>query len=80
MNPWGATTENQQLTLPAAFLKASVVTFSRNISFGNMRDFAATPGTPEKSRAHFSLPIVAPKLLRIIAFWVMPAFDRALVL
>jgi hypothetical protein len=41
VNPWGATKQSKALTLPGISQKASVVTFCRNIRFGNMPESAA---------------------------------------
>src|SRR6201996_7498310 len=40
-NPWGATKQSKALTLPGISPKAPVVTFCRNIRFGNMPASAA---------------------------------------
>ena len=61
-NPWGATNENQQLTLPAISRKASAVTFSGNFWFRNMRESMAMHGNTGETTGAFFDPIVAARL------------------
>jgi hypothetical protein len=81
MAAWGATKQSKALTLPGISPKASVVTFRRNIRFGNMPESEAIRKNVRENCRALTVRGYDEWGRRSIAFGLQrTAFDRVLVL